>query len=280
MPLSNNPDDEKLIKVISFNMRRDGLFSKKNSWDKRKHLATDLIKGSGATIIGVQELLPTMKEDLKKGLDGYSIFGMGRCTGSKTEHSDIIIKDTDIVVEQHNTFWLSKRPEKVGSRGFLAMFPRICTVADVTIVPLNRKIRVYNTHFDHVSSFARNISADIILRYIHNITKKEPLPTIIMGDLNAKPSAKAIKKFTQGTVYEGQVFKNVFDCVDPATLGGYMNTHHGFRGTKADSQRKQPIDYIFVSPDFDVVSAKILRDTVNGKYPSDHYPVIAVLKLR
>lgn len=278
-----NLDQNNTLKIISFNMRRDSFFTRKNSWEFRKIVAADMIKNSGATIIGVQELLPKMREDVKNYLDGYSIFGMGRCHRAKTEHSDIIIKDSEILVDDCSTFWLSKNPNKVGSRGFLAMFPRICTVAEVTMISSGKKVRVFNTHFDHISSFARSISADIILRYINNITKKEPLPTIIMGDLNAKPSSKAIKKFTQGTIYEGRSFTSVMDFVDKdnATLI-YKNTHHGFKGTKASrllNLNKDPIDYIFVSPDIEVIHASIFREKIDGRYPSDHYPIIATLKL-
>lgn len=271
---------ENIIKVISFNMRRDSVFTRKNSWEFRKDIATDIIKRTNATIIGVQELMPNMRQDIKDALSGYSIFGIGRCKKSSAEHSDIIIKDSDISVINHSTFWLSKTPNKIGSRGFLAMFPRICTVVDVTILSTGQKIRVFNTHFDHISTFARRVGADIILKYIRNITLKEPLPTIIMGDLNAKPRSKEIKKFTEGTIYEGKSFINVLDYVDndnPTILP--KNTHHGFKGS-GSLLSKSPIDYIFVSPDFEVVKATIFRDQIDGRYPSDHYPVIATLKLR
>ena len=46
------------IKVVSFNLRKDSKHDKCNRWMNRKELAASYIKGSGASIIGVQELLP------------------------------------------------------------------------------------------------------------------------------------------------------------------------------------------------------------------------------
>jgi endonuclease/exonuclease/phosphatase family metal-dependent hydrolase len=50
-----------------------------------------------------------------------------------------------------------------------------------------------------------------------------------------------------------------------------VRTGHGFKGTRQGNK----IDYIFVSPATKVLEAEILYDNVDGKYPSDHYPVIA-----
>jgi endonuclease/exonuclease/phosphatase family metal-dependent hydrolase len=40
------------------------------------------------------------------------------------------------------------------------------------------------------------------------------------------------------------------------------------------------IDYIFVEPNTEVLSADIVRTAVNGRYPSDHFPVVARIRLR
>ena len=88
-----------VIKVVSFNLRRDFGPQRKNRWESRKELAARMIAESDAAIIGVQEFLPKMRQDLKTLLDGYSIFGKGRLSGKdpgNDEHSDIIIKNNDV----------------------------------------------------------------------------------------------------------------------------------------------------------------------------------------
>ena len=39
------------------------------------------------------------------------------------------------------------------------------------------------------------------------------------------------------------------------------------------------IDYVFVEPATEVLSADIIRTAVDGRYPSDHFPVIARVRL-
>jgi len=34
------------------------------------------------------------------------------------------------------------------------------------------------------------------------------------------------------------------------------------------------LDYIFIDPDYEVKEYTILKKDFNGKYPSDHYPII------
>lgn len=47
-----------VIKVVSFNLRRDFGPQRKNRWESRKELAARMIAESDAAIIGVQEFLP------------------------------------------------------------------------------------------------------------------------------------------------------------------------------------------------------------------------------
>ena len=61
------------LKVISFNLKRSSRFARKNAWNSRKLLATRLIQNSGAAIIGVQELLPAMRDDLLSLLKEYGL---------------------------------------------------------------------------------------------------------------------------------------------------------------------------------------------------------------
>ena len=86
------------LKVISFNLKRDSFFHRKNSWQNRKYLASQVIQKSGADIIGVQELMPAMRDDILKLLRGYSIFGLGRSRHLQNEQSSIIFRNQETVL--------------------------------------------------------------------------------------------------------------------------------------------------------------------------------------
>lgn len=136
-----------------------------------------------------------------------------------------------------------------------------------------RKIRVFNTHFDHVCGMARNLSVRIILEYMHRLNQEEKLPTILMGDLNACPDSRPIRVLSGNLHnYPDIHLTNVWSFVDSADSGSY----HGFKG-KLNGRR---IDYIFISDEFTVDEAYVDRTNEDGRYPSDHYPLVAVLRLK
>jgi endonuclease/exonuclease/phosphatase family metal-dependent hydrolase len=54
-----------------------------------------------------------------------------------------------------------------------------------------------------------------------------------------------------------------------------VGTFNGFRGTTDGGK----IDYVLVDSRWRVVAAEIVRDNEEGRYPSDHFPVMADLVL-
>ena len=66
---------------------------------------------------------------------------------------------------------------------------------------------------------------------------------------------------------------NIWQFVENA---GDSGTYHGFKG-RIKGRR---IDYIFVSDEFEVEEAYVDRTNFDGRYPSDHYPLVAVLRLK
>ena len=265
------------IKVISFNLRRDFGPQRKNRWESRKDLAARLIQDSGAQIIGVQESLPQMRRDLGQLLEGYSIFGKGRLNGAKPkndEHSDIILRNEEVQLLSCRTVWISKKPDHP-SRAYFAAFPRIFTVAEVQLKTSGARARVFNTHFDHICFLARKLGVQMILEEIERLNQQEPLPSIVMGDFNASPSSCAVRYLRQYLNKNGTVhLQNIYDVIGEMT----GNTYHGFKGKlKANAK---PIDYIFVSDEFEVVDAKVDTSSFDGQYPSDHFPIVATLRFK
>lgn len=275
--MSHSAAQEDILKVVSFNLRRDFGPSRKNRWEIRRGIATDIIRESGAAIIGVQEVLPRMRQDIRRLLSGYSIFGTGRMMGKKPnndEHSDIILKNDDVEVTACKTFWLSKNPDTV-SRAYFAMFPRICTVAEVKVKKNGRRVRVFNTHFDHICWLARTLSVRMILDYINKANETDPLPTIVMGDFNAHPNSAAVRIIREQLhEYHNVKLQDVYEALALAV----GNTYHGSKGKI--KPKSSPIDYIFVSDEFEVVDVNIDTECRDGIYPSDHYPVVATLRFK
>ena len=270
------------LKIMSFNLRADFKHDKQNGWAFRKEYAMQMIKDSNATIIGVQELLPKMRSDVETLLINYKVLGTGRYNGTKEsgdEHADIIIKQADAEAEFYKTFWLSKNNEEV-SRAYYAFFPRICTVAEIYLNDLGIYVRVFNTHFDHICGMARVLGVNIILRAMSELNDEKNMPNILMGDMNAWPKSKPIRILRENL----HPYKNIklTDVYSACNTKEIKNTHHGFKQTGFVSWLidRAPIDYIFVSDEFEVLDAHIDCSSYNGRFPSDHFPLVATLKLK
>ena len=100
------------MKVMSFNLRSDFILDFKNRWDKRKHIVYEIIDKYDCDIIGVQEVTNKMFNDIKENFDDYTIVGKPRSKKYFSERNNLFIKNRNKIIN-HNTFWLSKNPEKV-----------------------------------------------------------------------------------------------------------------------------------------------------------------------
>lgn len=92
-----------------------------------------------------------------------------------------------------------------------------------------------------------------------------------MGDFNAGPESNLIKNLSNG-IYGSKRLK----AVQEYNKSLYMNsTMSMFKG----KEKGVHIDYIFISEEFKVNNVEIIRYNENGKYPSDHYPLMADLEI-
>ena len=98
------------------------------------------------------------------------------------------------------------------------------------------------------------------------------MPCILTGDFNARPNSQVMKQFRR-EAYELNGLRAVQDIrpeiYKSTTMGGFKERDKGMH-----------IDYIFVSQEFDILDAQIIRYNKNGKFPSDHYPIMAELRLK
>ena len=257
------------MKVMTFNIHADNILHVSNRWEDRKELVYEVIKRYNCDVVGLQEVTEKMYKDISENIKDYTIIGEGRTKYFFSEKNSLLIKKEYKVLE-YETFWLSKTPKKVGSTVWYSLFPRICTVA-VCETPLGEKIRIYNTHLDCLLPVAREYGLKKIIEVIKTYHEKEALPCILMGDFNATPNSKLIKKFTKGK-YINKKFIAVQDfdkrIYKKATMGTFKGREKGMH-----------IDYIFVSEEFNIQCVEVVKYNKDRKYPSDHYPIVAEIKI-
>lgn len=263
------------LRVMSFNIRYDNPGDGINAWPNRKDWVASLIRFHGADVVGVQEALRRQLGDLDVRLPGWGRVGVGRTDGREAgEFSPIYYRNDRLELLENGTFWLSPTPDVAGSKGWDTAIERIATWARFRDMRTGCRVLHLNTHFDHIGEQARQESARLIRRRL--ATLADGLPVIVTGDLNTTPSSVAYRIFTRDTI--AGAIGPLADAYTASRTG-----HYGPSSSWNEFKAIQPerrIDYVMVSPGIDVLAHAILSDNWDGRFPSDHLPVLAALAPR
>jgi len=267
------------LRVMSFNIRYGTANDGENHWKNRRDMVFDLLRNHKSDVVGLQEALKFQIDEIIKAVPMFGMVGVGRDDGkTKGEYCAILYNRERLAVGQSGTFWLSDTPDVPGSITWGNDCTRICTWTRFVEKNSGKAFYVYNLHLDHVSQPSREKSVVLVAERIGQRKNKEPF--VITGDFNAGENNPAIL-FLKGKAAldnrMGGQSKNPLAVVDTFRVlhpdAKDVGTFNQFKGNRKGDK----IDYIFTTPDVKVLEAAILRDNINGRYPSDHYPVKAEL---
>jgi endonuclease/exonuclease/phosphatase family metal-dependent hydrolase len=252
------------LAVMTFNIRYGTANDGENRWEARRGQLFDLVKQHNPDVIGLQEALHFQIDEILAAVPGYRMVGVGRTDGGQGgEYAAILYRDSRLAVRRTNTFWLSDTPDVVKSNTWGAALERICTWA-LFDDKLGTPFYLYNLHLDHVGQPSREKSVALLLDRIG--TRDPRLPVVVTGDFNTGESNPATQ------VMLGK-FRDTFRVLHPDAKDVGTANSFKFGMTTGDK-----IDYIFVEPGTDVLQAEIVRTAVDGRYPSDHFPVVARIR--
>jgi len=274
-------DDGLELRVMSFNIRYGTAGDGDNQWKNRKEMVFDVLRDHSPEIVGLQEALNFQISEICTALGKYGQVGVAREDGKVDgEFSAILYDIARFKVDESGTFWFSNTPEVPGSNHWGAACVRICTWARFIERDSGRAFYMFNLHLDHVSQPSREKSAVLLARRIKNRKHRDPF--ILTGDFNAgenNPVITYLKGETELTGADGKKSTNPVPMVDSFRVlhpdVKDVRTGHGFRGTRKGNK----IDYVFVPSSIKVLDAQILYDNIDGRYPSDHFPVNATLRM-
>lgn len=250
------------IKVMAFNVRlpldQDGA----NDWEHRRDIAVATIAGERPDVIATQELHKPQGDYLVERLPEYSWFGIDRRGGHADEHMGIFYRRGRVALLQHGNYWLSNTPLVPGSISWGNLYPRMVTWGLFETMAGKRRFYVLNTHFPYrdEDGEARLKAARTIASWIGLL--RPDIPVVLLGDFNTVPD---------GPVHAA--FEPLLDDAWTAAerRDGPAETFHAFTG-KADRR----IDWI-LSRGLRAKSVRTLTVNRAGRYPSDHFPVVATL---
>jgi endonuclease/exonuclease/phosphatase family metal-dependent hydrolase len=255
------------VRVMTFNVRYASAPDGENAWAKRREQLVSTIKKFDPDVLGLQEAEQSQIDELAEALPKMSSIGVGREANGGGEYSAIFYRRSRFDLMAADTFWLSATPETPGSRTWGNTLPRIVTWASFLDRIDRRRISIFNTHWDHQSEPARLASAALLAeRVAARIAVGEPV--LVMGDFNSAEDSPAILSLTR----HGDLVRDTFRKVHANEIAG---TAHGFSG-QAGSRK---IDAVFACKRWQVADASIVRTSDEGRYPSDHFPVTAVVEV-
>ena len=253
------------LRVMTYNIRLNLASDGPNAWTHRKDPVASLILTSKTDILGLQEALPEQLTDLDGRLAGFARFGEGRNTQRSGEHTAIFYRTSRFDLLQHDTFWLSETPTVAGSKGWDAAYERIATWGRLRERRSGTIVYVFNTHFDHVGVVARRESARLLIAEVDRIAGRNPV--ILMGDFNDVSTSDSYRAIVAGG------FRDALD-VSKEPARGPDSTWNAFRAIEPGRR----IDFIFVRGPIEVLSHETIATTLDdGKFPSDHLPVVAAV---
>lgn len=247
--------------IMSFNLRYPAMDG--HPVATRLPIAGELVTEAHPHIIGTQEGELDQLEALIGLLpEEYVWLGEGHAGGNAGEFTAVFYDSSRFDVDAVDISWLSERPDTVASESWGVSHARTLTVVDFRDLASGSGLRLLNTHLDHRSERARLQSAKIMADHLAEARD----PAVVTGDFNVA---------TGSPVYD--YFCTELGLTDTAAAvpGEDIGTFHRYRGPQAGDPR---IDWILTTPRLRTVSTRINTYRVRGEYPSDHFPVEAVLR--
>jgi len=241
----------------------------------------NVLRDNHPDVVGLQEALRFQIDEIRKALPVYGEIGVAREDGrTEGEYSAILYHNDRFNVDESGTFWFSDTPEVPGSSHWGNDCVRICTWARFVEKKSAKAFYLFNLHLDHVSQPSREKSVVLLAQRIQD--RKHIDPFVVTGDFNAGENNPVITYLKDKTALGGEdegKSTNPLPMIDTFRVlhpnASDVRTAHGFRGNRQGNK----IDYVFVPPGLKVLEAQILYDNIDGRYPSDHFPVTARLRL-
>jgi endonuclease/exonuclease/phosphatase family metal-dependent hydrolase len=261
------------IKAMSFNIRVDTILDGLNRWSGRRKIVYDILADNAADVVGVQEALDHQVRQIQRALPQYDHYAVGRNDGrEKGESCAIFYRKDRFSLTDCGTFWFSDTPSKPGSKDWGNIWPRICSWVYLTEKITGNGFYVYNVHLAVLSQNSRQKSVELLAKRI--AARKPNDPFIVMGDFNMKldnPAMVYLQNTDSETPYPRM--QDAWRSLYPD--GICKGTQPGLLGLSSGPK----IDHIPVCEGAKVLDVQIDRRKVNGRYASDHFPIIAKIDL-
>ncbi|MCL4233379.1 MAG: endonuclease/exonuclease/phosphatase family protein [Deltaproteobacteria bacterium] len=258
--------------VMTFNLRTGLAFDGLDSWPFRRSIVRDFIASEMPDVMGVQEGWRFQLNEIASYLTEYAWVGRSREGFIPDEYSAVFYRADRFDALADGTFWLSDTPDEPRSVFSDAQgFPRIVTWAHLRERATGFEFFAFNTHLDTThADEVHERSAALIVQRIDDIA--DGAPVVLTGDFNDPVGAASYDILTGSLEYDGAMG----NMLDPWISLGLPEegSFHGFTGVPTGPSR---IDWVLHSASFTPTTGEVSHYHEDGRYPSDHFPVMTTL---
>jgi endonuclease/exonuclease/phosphatase family metal-dependent hydrolase len=250
---------------MTFNIRGALSPDGRNAWPFRRRLLLSVIEAWAPDVLALQEAIPFALRWLDKRLPNYSFFS-GLRSGPRVigPHNALGISSR-LSVRTHGSHWLAAEPDRpVATWG--ARHLRALNWLSVEC-PTERPLIVANLHLDHISGEARDRGSALAIATLRGLGYPDE-PTVVLGDFNSEPGSATHCSWIEAGFVDSWSAAGHDD--------GAVFTVHNFHGDPLTGETR--IDWALVGGPITVAEAWVDTANQNGRYPSDHFPVVADLK--
>ena len=255
------------LAVMTFNLRFASATGA-NNWPARRPVMAELIKQAAPDLIGTQEGLYAQLKDIASDLPEHAWIGLGREGGSHGEFMAVFYRKDRLDPLEYDHFWLSDTPNLIGSATWGNRVKRMVTWVRFLDRKTQQQFYFINTHFDHQVEESRQKSAALVRQRIDAL--KTELPILLVGDFNTGHNSESHTILTRDNG-----LLNAWTTAAKRS-GENVGTFHNYRGAMKDGVH---IDWILHRNGVAVDDIEVLTFNKDGQYPSDHFPVLAKVRL-
>ena len=263
------------LNVMTFNIRTSNILDGDNAWPYRKELVVETIRRFAPHVVGMQEAISEQIEYLASALPEYRWLGIDRrLNGGQglSEATPIFYRHDELTPIESGNFWLTETPDvppvpRSGTGRRRRGGGRIVTWARFHHLATGRAVYVFNTHLSLRRGQRQIDSVNLILERVGALPAGSAV--IVLGDFNNVAEESDLWR-----IATSHGLDDAWVVADERR--GPALTWSGFGPPGGGVGR---IDWILVGGSIGVRSIETVLHNDGGRYPSDHYPVAARLKI-
>ena len=183
----------------------------------------------------------------------------------------IFYKADRFEVLEQDIFWFAHAP---GTIGYDSWGMRLCSYAKFRDKKNDMEFYVFNSHFDHRGQEAKEYSSVVLLNKVMELAKG--LPVVLTGDFNMDEKTPGYAKLIESGIVDDSMLALP---VAKRTNAQYYSMAH-YRPKENITKNGLHIDHVFYTPaNSKVLSWKLILDSFDGVYGSDHLPIVIDWKI-